>query len=186
MEHNHADMHHADMTHADMHHADMTHDHGNHGDGCSSAHAMVFHAGVCQEILFKGWMTTTALELFGSAVAIFLAGVLYEGLKYYREALHARATAATGDSRVNITKTECGANGACGGTAVVKYSMTSSGHIIQTMLHVVQSTASYVLMLVFMTYNVWLCLALVLGLAAGYFCFGWRKNTVVDVTEHCQ
>lgn len=67
-----------------------------------------------------------------------------------------------------------------------RYSMTSPGHIIQTLLHVVQSTASYILMLVFMTYNVWLCLALVLGLAVGYFFFGWRKNTVVDVTEHCQ
>ncbi|XP_072929592.1 high affinity copper uptake protein 1-like [Epargyreus clarus] len=163
------------------------HDHGHdHGDSGCSHHAMVFHAGVRQEILFNGWLTTNALELFGSAVAIFLAGILYEGLKYYREALHARATSATGDSQVNITKNECGARGACGGTAVVKYSMLSSGHVVQTLLHVVQSTASYILMLVFMTYNVWLCMALVLGLAVGYFFFGWRKATVVDVTEHCQ
>ncbi|CAK1583910.1 unnamed protein product [Parnassius mnemosyne] len=166
------------------------HDHGDHdmggGDSCTSSHAMTFHAGVCQEILFNGWMTTTALELFGSAVAIFLAAVLYEGLKYYREALHTRATTATGDSQVNITKNECGNQGACGGTAIVKYSMLSSGHIIQTLLHIVQSTASYILMLVFMTYNVWLCIALILGLAVGYFFFGWRKSTVVDVTEHCQ
>ncbi|XP_068619203.1 high affinity copper uptake protein 1-like [Battus philenor] len=168
-----------------MHHHDHDHDH-DHGDGCATSHAMTFHAGVCQEILFNGWLTTTALELFGSAVAIFLAGILYEGLKYYREALHARATAATGDSRVNITKNECGSQGPCSGTAVVKYSMLSSGHVVQTLLHIVQSTASYILMLVFMTYNVWLCIALVLGLAVGYFFFGWRKSTVVDVTEHCQ
>ncbi|KAM3959327.1 high affinity copper uptake protein 1 [Aphomia sociella] len=163
-------------------------DHGDHGDCCGGGHnhAMVFHACVCQEILFKGWMTTNALEMFGSCVAIFLAGVLYEGLKYYREALHSRAMNATGDSRVNITKNECGVNGNCGGTAVVKYSMLSPGHILQTGLHIVQSTASYILMLIFMTYNVWPCLALVLGLAVGYFFFGWRKNTVVDVTEHCQ
>lgn len=64
--------------------------------------------------------------------------------------------------------------------------MLSSGHAIQTVLHFLQSTASYTLMLVFMTYNVWLCIALVLGLAVGYFFFGWRKNTVVDVNEHCQ
>ncbi|XP_022817362.1 high affinity copper uptake protein 1 [Spodoptera litura] len=163
--------------------------HDMHDDPCAHAghgHAMVFHAGVCQEILFSGWMTTNALELFGSAVAIFFAGVLYEGLKYFREALHARASSSTGDSRVNITKSECGANGPCGGTAVVKYTMFSSGHVIQTLLHFLQSTASYTLMLVFMTYNVWLCIALVLGLAVGYFFFGWRKNTVVDVNEHCQ
>ena len=67
-----------------------------------------------------------------------------------------------------------------------RYTMLSSGHAIQTVLHFLQSTASYTLMLVFMTYNVWLCIALVLGLAVGYFFFGWRKNTVVDVNEHCQ
>lgn len=67
-----------------------------------------------------------------------------------------------------------------------RYSMMSCSHFVQTLLHVVQSTASYILMLVFMTYNVWLCVALILGLAVGYFCFGWRKNSVVDVTEHCQ
>ncbi|KAI8424691.1 hypothetical protein MSG28_006646 [Choristoneura fumiferana] len=182
MEHDHS----GHMHHAMASEAAPAHHHHEDGDGCSSMHAMVFHAGVCQEILFSGWMTTTALELFGSAVAIFLAGILYEGLKYYREALHARATSLRGDSQVNITKNECGANGACGGPALVKYSMMSCSHFVQTLLHVVQSTASYLLMLVFMTYNVWLCVALILGLAVGYFCFGWRKNSVVDVTEHCQ
>lgn len=168
---------------------EMTHgDHDNHDNGCdpSHHHAMVFHACVCQEILFKGWMTTNALEMFGSCVAIFLAGVLYEGLKYYREALHSRATTATADSRVNITKNECGAGGNCGGPTVVKYSMLSSSHIVQTGLHVVQATSSYILMLIFMTYNLWPCLALVLGLGVGYFFFGWRKSTVVDANEHCQ
>ncbi|CAG5004684.1 unnamed protein product [Parnassius apollo] len=110
-----------ETTNIDLHHR---HDHSHHDmdgdDSCSSPHAMTFHAGVCQEILFSAWMTTSALELFGSAVAIFLAAVLYEGLKYYREALHTRATTATGDSQVNITKNECGNQGACGGTAIVK------------------------------------------------------------------
>ncbi|CAG9789572.1 unnamed protein product [Diatraea saccharalis] len=172
--------------------APMHGDHGDHGD-CDSpcadmghSHAMVFHANVCQEILFNGWLTTTALQLFGSCVAIFVAGVLYEALKYYREALHVRATSATGDSTVNIAKNECGSNGNCTGPSVVKYSMWSGGHVVQTAMHVVQATASYVLMLVFMTYNVWLCLALVLGLGLGYFIFGWRKNTVIDANEHCQ
>ncbi|XP_028030611.1 high affinity copper uptake protein 1-like [Bombyx mandarina] len=176
------------MDHMMHHDHDHGHDHGHSDDPCAGhdhSHAMVFHSCVCTEILFQGWKTTNALELFGSAVAIFLAGVLYEGLKYYREALHTRASSAS-DSRVNITKSECGTNSPCAGTAVVKYSMLSGGHIIQTCLHFIQSTASYMLMLIFMTYNVWLCLALVLGLAVGYFFFGWKKNTVVDMTEHCQ
>uniref|UniRef100_A0A2A4IZ52 Copper transport protein n=1 Tax=Heliothis virescens TaxID=7102 RepID=A0A2A4IZ52_HELVI len=69
------------MDHSAHHH--VPDDAMGHDDPCAHAghgHAMVFHSGVCQEILFSGWMTTNALELFGSALAIFFAGVLYEFL----------------------------------------------------------------------------------------------------------
>ena len=36
-------------------------------------------------------------------------------------------------------------------------------HILQSLLHVVQVGVSYALMLVFMTFNVWLCVALCVG-----------------------
>ena len=58
-------------------------------------------------------------------------------------------------------------------------------HFVQTFLHVVQVTISYFLMLIFMTYNVWLCLAVALGAGFGYFVFGWKLNKVVDIYEHC-
>jgi len=48
-----------------------------------------------------------------------------------------------------------------------------------------QVVLSYVLMLIVMTYNVWLCLAVILGAGSGYFFFGWKKSLVVDITEHC-
>lgn len=63
--------------------------------------------------------------------------------------------------------------------------MLSAMHVYQTLLHILQVTVSFLLMLIFMTYNVWLCLAVVLGAAGGYFLFGWRKSVIVDVTEHC-
>lgn len=63
--------------------------------------------------------------------------------------------------------------------------MFSSMHIYQTLLHILQVTISFLLMLIFMTYNVWLCLAVVIGAAGGYFLFGWKKSVIVDVTEHC-
>ena len=63
--------------------------------------------------------------------------------------------------------------------------MISGSHLTQTVLHVVQVFVSYCLMLVFMTYNVWLCLAVILGAGAGYFFFGWKRAVVVDVNEHC-
>ncbi|GBP59011.1 High affinity copper uptake protein 1 [Eumeta japonica] len=151
--------------------------------------SLQFHAGVCQEILFPGWNTRNAWQVACSALVFLVAGVLYEGLKYYREALHraaAPAPARSTDSHLNIAKNECGPSAPCAQTAVIRYSMWSQEHVIQTLLHILQATASYLLMLVFMTYNVWLCAGLVLGLGLGYFLFGWKKHTVVDVAEHCQ
>ncbi|XP_052895640.1 high affinity copper uptake protein 1 isoform X1 [Anopheles moucheti] len=63
--------------------------------------------------------------------------------------------------------------------------MLSLMHLYQTLLHILQVTTSFLLMLIFMTYNTWLCLAVVLGAGLGYFLFGWKKSVIVDVTEHC-
>lgn len=63
--------------------------------------------------------------------------------------------------------------------------LISRGHLIQTFLHMLQITVSYLLMLVFMTYNTWLCLSVVLGAGFGYFLFGLKRLTSIDVNEHC-
>lgn len=63
--------------------------------------------------------------------------------------------------------------------------MLSPAHFLQTLLHVIQVVLSYVLMLVFMTYNGFLCIAVAAGAGAGYFVFSWKKAIVVDITEHC-
>jgi copper transporter 1 len=62
--------------------------------------------------------------------------------------------------------------------------MFGAHHALQTALHLVQLVASYFLMLAFMSYNVWLCAAVAAGSAAGYFLFAWRRQLVVDVTDH--
>ena len=59
-------------------------------------------------------------------------------------------------------------------------------HILPVDCSELQIVVSYCLMLIFMTYNVWLCLAVALGAAIGYFMFGWKKTVVVEVGgEHC-
>lgn len=64
--------------------------------------------------------------------------------------------------------------------------MLSAAHLLQTVLHMLQVFLSYILMLVFMTYNVWLCLAVVLGAGTGYFLFSWKRTVLLeDLTEHC-
>jgi len=49
-------------------------------------------------------------------------------------------------------------------------------HLIQTATYFVQVCLAYLVMLAAMTYNVWICIAAVLGFAIGYFMVGWRKQ----------
>nr|AKN21632.1 slc31a-2 [Schmidtea mediterranea] len=58
-------------------------------------------------------------------------------------------------------------------------------HVIQSILHLLQTFISYLLMLAFMTFNVWICLAILLGSMIGYFIFGWRKSLILENLDHC-
>lgn len=51
----------------------------------------------------------------------------------------------------------------------------SKMHLAQTGLHVIQLTISYLLMLVFMTYNFYLCISVIIGAAIGYFACAWCR-----------
>ncbi|CAG0904689.1 unnamed protein product [Darwinula stevensoni] len=142
---------------------------------------MYFHFSKSATILFEKWAINNAGGLIGSMIAIFLMAVIYEGLKYYRDYLFRRASNAivgsvsSTDSKGIIVQPASSA----------ETRMLGQHHLLQTLLHVIQITLSYFLMLIFMTYNAWLCIAVVLGAGVGYFIFGWRKSIVVDITEHC-
>ncbi|XP_074109002.1 uncharacterized protein LOC141533818 isoform X3 [Cotesia typhae] len=50
--------------------------------------AMFFHFGVKESaILFSGWKTNDWQGVLGSCIGIFILGVIYEGLKSYRESV---------------------------------------------------------------------------------------------------
>ena len=64
--------------------------------------------------------------------------------------------------------------------------MFNWGHLLGTILHLVQMSLAYLLMLVVMTFNTWLCLAVVLGSTLGYFLVGWKRPAgAIDVSDHC-
>ena len=60
-----------------------------------------------------------------------------------------------------------------------------SQHILQTFLHILQMGISYLLMLIAMTFNTYLFLAIILGAGVGHFLFGWRRSSIIDYNEHC-
>lgn len=190
----HMDMDHSQhMDHAAMGHGDMLkHDcHGGDDSGAApnGTHnmmhhmmSMAFHFGVNETILFDFWKTSSVYGVIGSMIGIVIMAALYEGLKYYREHLFWSSYNALQYRSVQMPVDKSASSM---DSRVVQPSMLSKMHAFQTVLHVIQMIISYFLMLIFMTYNVYLCIAVVIGSAIGYFLFGWKKSVVVDVTEHC-
>lgn len=159
----------------------------NHGGSDGMMMQMYFEAGYKAVVLFQGWDIQTIGAMVGSCIGIFLMGILYEGLKYFREYLSSKHYTSVTYNNVK-TPGEAGSETSSQVNRTpmsFKTSVTSASHYIQTALHLLQMIISYLLMLIVMTYNVWLFMAVVLGCTVGYFFFGWRKGFLVDITEHC-
>lgn len=166
---------------------------------------MYFHFGLGDTCLFEGWKLNEADDMIIACLVFFVMAVAYEGLKSYREFLIKRdrvrrrafpisVIGGGGDLAYRVgngvTEPVNSGNG-LGSTAMASVTRTpeslilSTPHVIQTLLHMVQVLMSYVLMLVLMTFNLYLCISIVLGAGVGYFSFCWRRFTVIDETEHC-
>ncbi|XP_026288683.1 high affinity copper uptake protein 1-like [Frankliniella occidentalis] len=155
--------------------------------GGSGSHMMMkmwFHGGTMEMVVFDFWKVTDDGSMAYSWFIIFVLAFLYEGLKYYRDYLygrHARNSAlqaARDTSRLALDK-NADLHKSWSGTVFTPF------HLLQTFLHALQYFVSYLLMLIFMTYNSWLCLAVILGGSCGFFFFGWKKESSIDITEHC-
>ncbi|GFO09637.1 high affinity copper uptake protein 1 [Plakobranchus ocellatus] len=208
--HNHTDMDHS-MMNLTGHNHNLTgmsgnmnhHDHNCMGENVHAGHdmnnmnhmdmhgmKMYFHDGVNEYVLFKECETNSTETLIGACFAVFAVAVLYEGLKYFRESLLQRSLLQSSPRMHYLDGKQMGSSSQeqmvmqLGNTSMISR-ILSSGHFVQTLLHMVQVFISYCLMLVFMTYNVWLCLAVIVGAGVGYFLFGWKRAVVVDANEHC-
>ncbi|ENN72394.1 high affinity copper uptake protein 1 [Dendroctonus ponderosae] len=135
---------------------------------------MSFFFSTSGTVLFSQWKFNSIGGLIGSMIAIYALAFGYEALKFYRT--HLISTA------ISIRQK----NAASGDDRFTELTILSKSHLIQTMFHGVQATFSYFLMLIFMTYNAWLCISVVMGLVCGYFVFGWRTPVLSSVTDdHC-
>jgi len=195
-------------------HTDPHTHHGHHhstlGEGDSTGHtgtathglhdmmmAMSFHGGCNEVILFDFWSINSVGGLVGSMIGIFFLGILYEGLKFYREFLLGRQFSSVNYN--NVVPVSEGDENSIASAApespsrsntntsvrVIQTNLLSRGHTIQTFLHLVQVILSYFLMLIAMTYNSWLFGAVIAGMATGYFLFGWKKTVMVEAEGGC-
>ncbi|XP_067642409.1 high affinity copper uptake protein 1-like [Eurosta solidaginis] len=164
----------------------MGSEHHNHHDRKSNdecTHSMLFHAGHCEKILWKSWYAQSILEFTLSAVAVFFIAFLYEGLKFVRQVLLRRELEQAAKAKQQ-TDPVCSTIAGLRRKQILKQ-VIARPHLIQTVLYLCQVTMSMLLMLTFMTFNYWLCLAIILGLTLGYFIFGWIKDDAYD-SDCCQ
>ncbi|XP_066153215.1 high affinity copper uptake protein 1-like [Euwallacea fornicatus] len=153
---------------------DDHHDHSGH-DGHEMNTYFIFSKSAT--VLFKQWNFDSVGGLIASVFAIYVMAFLYEALKFLRAYLLAAA--------VSIKR----ANKCSGGEKVSQPTIMSKSHLIQTLLHGVQGILGYFLMLIFMTYNGWLCIAVIGGFVCGYFVFAWRMSCAMVGSandDHCQ
>ncbi|GMR39137.1 hypothetical protein PMAYCL1PPCAC_09332 [Pristionchus mayeri] len=114
----------------------MGHDHSAH----SMSHSMSFHGGLKEVVLFQFWQTMSPLSMILSCIVVVLLCFVMEATRWSRMKREA----------VNKMRNASG-------------SPVTPHRLIDACLHAVQLTISYLLMLVFMTFNVWLCAATVVG-----------------------
>jgi copper transporter 1 len=162
--------------------------------------AMTFHGGYQETILFDKWKTSTLGAFVASWFAIFFVAVLYEGLKAVRHHLSRRDVCPecmeNQIRRQALIRSDVGEHDRPIDNDTVltvkpnhiqskRARLLSIPHIIQSVMHILQMAISYLLMLVAMTFNTYLFLAIVFGAGLGHFLFAWRRSSVIDYNEHC-
>lgn len=127
-------------------HGNMKNDYSSGGHDETSGHTMTFHLRTNLNLLFEPWNIESTKVLIGSCIGVLFVSLLYEGLKLYRAKMMHRRT----ERRANIC-------------SIYRWS--------QTIMHIMQVIVGYLLMLVVMTYQVYLGIAIVAGAGLGYFIF---------------
>lgn len=124
------------------------------------------HYGTCEVILFRKWIAETIGAFIGSAFGLFFLALLHEGIRYYREHLDYSLV----KNKFDIQQGE---------KPQIKTNMEyifSKSHIIQSLLHPLQIAIGYWLMLIFMQFNFWLILSILLGATFGYLLCAWLRR----------
>ncbi|RAL12312.1 low-affinity Cu transporter [Aspergillus homomorphus CBS 101889] len=189
-----------------MHHMNMDMDHGHdHGDmdmGQCSMNMLFTWSTKNLCIVFPQWRVTGTLSLLASLLLIVLLTAGYEGVRQltrrfevaHAKRLSAYTTPAVGGSEVhadsapaNDPPTQTLPVPIAGSQLVVgrdsRKSVEQRGKITMAALYAVQVFYSFFIMLLFMTYNGLVMLAVAVGAFVGYLAFG--DDTSASKTVAC-
>ncbi|KAK6727668.1 hypothetical protein RB195_005390 [Necator americanus] len=131
---------------------------------------MWFHTTINDVVLFESWTITTPGGMIWTCFVVMAMGVLLEFVRYVRWRFELQ-------SRKDIQLY----------TSYLSR-LFSFSHFLQTSCFAVQLVLSYLLMLIFMTFSVWLGLSVCIGAGIGFLLFGSRQgkqSTSAAVTDRC-
>jgi len=140
---------------------------------------MYWHTTINDYVLFKSWVPRTSWSYILTLVACFFFAVLYEGLKAFIAWLENKWRRDSLSINKSESDTFLGDN--------VKLEIPAfdpTKDSIRSLLHMFSYGLHYWVMLLAMTYNVGIFLAILVGHAVGYLCFG-RFSRLVRAEADC-
>ncbi|UNI14613.1 copper transpport protein, variant 2 [Purpureocillium takamizusanense] len=159
-------MDHARMDHSHMNHAGMDHGGGGMDDMCSMSMLFTWDTtNLC--IVFRQWHIRSTASLVVSLLAVVVLAMGYEALRSV-----SRAYEASLAKRISALPRQ------------LQDETGRQGHIIKAVLYALQNFYAFMLMLVFMTYNGWVMIAVSLGAFFGYLVFGQTTSATKDNACH--
>ncbi|KAF8374803.1 hypothetical protein PRIPAC_81232 [Pristionchus pacificus] len=159
-------------------------DHGN------SSHMdmmdMTLHFGTHETVLFKWWKTESIIGLLIACFIWFLIAFFYEGIKGLRFWLATQDATARRNRREEVDNLEDDES-VRSSTRLLMGTRVSSMklRVSHAFLHGFQSFFGLILMLVAMTFNVWIILAVSIGMAIGFFVFHGAPNVGDNANDCC-
>ncbi|KAK0618517.1 CTR2 long splice variant [Bombardia bombarda] len=175
-----AHAHHMEMDHSKMDHSDMT-----AGPMCRMHMTFTWDTqDLC--IVFRQWHVSSTAGLFLSLLAVvaLVAGyeALREAIRRYELWAGQRAGTAPPDQESSASTVTESTPFLWSGQNRVEVSRRA--HVIKSVLYGVQNFYAFMIMLIFMTYNGWVMIAVSVGAGLGYLVFGGRTTATKDTACH--
>jgi len=149
-----------------MDHSQMDHGMGSTAARCSMNMLFTWNTeNLC--IIFRWWHVSNTFTLILSLLAVVALTAGYEairsGSRQYEALVEEKYTGVTRRNKVEVNK---------------------KAHIIKALLYATQTFYAFMLMLLFMTYNGWVMLAVAVGAFLGYLLFGVNTSASKETACH--
>ncbi|KAK4116246.1 Ctr copper transporter [Canariomyces notabilis] len=161
-------------------------DHGDNSHMCSMNMLFTWSTdNLC--IVFRQWHITSTLSLVISLIGIVAISAGYEavreGIRRYEASVARRAETAPLPTTAEDTVTETTPFLATP-AGQTRDEVTRRAHVVKSVLYGFQNFYAFMIMLIFMTYNGWVMIAVSVGAGLGYLVFGARTTVVKETACH--